>query len=96
MSFLPQVPSGMMPSLPTGFGPTRYDPDNPGGFFSGFTMSVDGVSDPSLGGGWQSMSLGSMEMNTNDLPAGGYLRTSFREIERITYGSVNLAAPAGN
>lgn len=93
MAFLPQVPAGMMPSLPTGFGPTRYDPDNPGGFFSGFTMSVDGVSDPSLGGGWQSMSLGSMEMNTNDLPAGGYLRTSFREIERITYGSVNLARP---
>lgn len=93
MAFLPQVPAGMMPSLPTGFGPTRYDPNNPGGFFSGFTMSVDGVSDPSLGGGWQSMSLGSMEMNTNDLPAGGYLRTSFREIERITYGSVNLARP---
>ena len=84
----------LMPNIDIGgFGPTRYDPDNPGGFFSGFTISVDGLSDGTLGGGWQSMSLGSMEMNTNDLPAGGYLRTSFREIERITYGSVNLARP---
>ena len=85
--------SNLIPKAPGGFGPTRYDPDNPGGYFSGFTLAVDGVSQPALGGGWQSMSLGSMEMNTNDLPAGGYMRTTFREIERVTYGTVNLARP---
>ena len=69
-----------------GFGPTRWDPENPAGYFSGFTIAVDAVRDPSLGGGWQMMSLGSMEMNANDLPAGGYMRTTFRQIERITTG----------
>jgi len=93
MSLLPPVHGMPGDAMPTGFGSTRYNPEFPGGYFSGFSIAVDGVSDPSLGGGWQSMSLGSMEMNTNDLPAGGYLRTSFREIERITYGSVNLARP---
>jgi Contractile injection system tube protein len=76
-----------------GFGPTRYDPDNPAGYFSGFSIAVDAVREPSLGGGWQSMSLGSMEMNANDLPAGGYMRTTFRQIERITYGRVEIARP---
>ena len=53
-----------------GFGSTKYDAGYPAGYFRGFTLSVDAVADTSLGGGWQSMSLGSMTMNTNDLPAG--------------------------
>jgi hypothetical protein len=85
--------SSLMPAAPGGFGSTRFDPEFPGGYFSGFTVAVDGVSQPALGGGWQSMSLGSMEMNTNDLPAGGYMRTTFREVERVTYGTVNMARP---
>lgn len=76
-----------------GFGSTKYDAGYPAGYFRGFTLSVDAVADTSLGGGWQSMSLGSMTMNTNDLPAGGYRRTTFREIERISYGEVSLSRP---
>jgi len=76
-----------------GFGSTKYDAAYPAGYFKGFTLSVDAVSDTSLGGGWQSLSLGSMTMNTNDLPAGGYRRTTFREIERISYGEVSLSRP---
>lgn len=74
-----------------GFGSVKYDAGYPAGYFLGFTLSVDCVGDTSLGGGWQSLSLGSMTMNTNDLPAGGYRRTTFREIERISYGEVNLS-----
>jgi hypothetical protein len=76
-----------------GFGSTKYDAGYPAGYFLGFTLSVDAVADTSLGGGWQSLSLGSMTMNTNDLPAGGYRRTTFREIERISYGEVSLSRP---
>ena len=76
-----------------GFGSTKYDAGYPARYFRGFTLSVDAVADTSLGGGWQSMSLGSMTMNTNDLPAGGYRRTTFREIERISYGEVSLSRP---
>ena len=76
-----------------GFGSVKYDAAYPAGYFLGFTLSVDCVGDTSLGGGWQSLSLGSMTMNTNDLPAGGYGRTTFREIERISYGEVNLSRP---
>lgn len=98
---LPGLPS--IPGLPdlsalaglagasSSFGSVRYDPEYPAGFFSGFTISVDAVSDPTLGGGWQSVSLGSMELNTNDVPAGGYSRTTFREVERITYGEVTMS-----
>ena len=93
MGFLGNLP---VPALPggnglMGFGPTRYDPGYPAGYFTGFSIAVDATRDPTLGGGWQSMSLGSMEMNTNDLPAGGYMRTTFREIERISYGRVSLS-----
>jgi len=75
-----------------GFGSVLFDSGFPGGYFKGFTVSVDAIAgDPSLGGAWQSMSLGTMEMHTNELPAGGYIRTSIREVERISYGEVTLA-----
>ena len=74
------------------FGSLVFDSGFPAGYYKGFALSVDAISgDPSLGGGWQSMSLGTMEMQTNELPAGGYIRTSIREIERITFGEVTLA-----
>lgn len=88
---LMRLASGALGGGITPFGPTRYDPEYPAGFFKGFTVSVDGVSDTTLGGGWQSVSLGSMELSTNDLPAGGYSRTTFREVERITYGEVTMS-----
>ncbi|MGI9136266.1 MAG: hypothetical protein ACR2JS_04295 [Candidatus Nanopelagicales bacterium] len=76
----------------SGFGSVRFDSGYPGGYFKGFALSVDAIgADPSLGGGWQSLSLGSMQMNTNELPAGGYIRTSIREIERISYGEVSMS-----
>ncbi len=75
-----------------GFGSLMFDSGFPGGYFKGFAISVDAISgDPTLGGGWQSMSLGTMEMHTNELPAGGYVRTSIREVDRISYGEVTLA-----
>jgi len=75
-----------------GFGSLLFDSGFPGGYFKGFTLSVDAISgDPSLGGAWQTMSLGTMEMHTNELPAGGYIRTSIREVERISYGEVTVA-----
>jgi len=74
------------------FGSLLSDSGFPGGYFRGFTLSVDAIGDdPSLGGNWQTMSLGTMEMHTNELPAGGYIRTSIREVERITYGEVTVA-----
>lgn len=76
-----------------GFGSMRFDAGYPGGHFKGFTISVDTISDTALGGGWQSISLGSMRMETVDLPAGGYRRTTFRDIERIAYGEVHLSRP---
>ena len=83
---------GLAGGLSTGFGSLTFDSGFPAGYYMGFALSVDAISgDPSLGGGWQSMSLGTMEMHTNELPAGGYIRTSIREIERITYGEVTLA-----
>ncbi len=93
MGFLGNLP---IPPVPVGggpmsFGSTRYDPGYPAGYFTGFAIAVDATRDPTLGGGWQSMSLGSMEMNTNDLPAGGYMRTTFREVERVSYGRVTLS-----
>ena len=75
-----------------GFGSVRYDSGYPGGYFKGFALSVDAIgADPSLGGGWQALSLGSMQINTNELPAGGYIRTSIREIERVSYGEVSMS-----
>jgi hypothetical protein len=75
---------GLAGGLSQGFGSLTFESGYPAGYFKGFALSVDAIaSDPSLGGGWQSMSLGTMEMQTNELPAGGYLRTSIREIERI-------------
>lgn len=75
-----------------GFGSVRYDAGYPSGYFKGFTLSVDAITgDPALGGGWQSLSLGGMSMQTNELPAGGYRRTTFREVERIHYREVQLS-----
>ena len=83
---------GLAGGLSQGFGSLTFESGYPAGYFKGFALSVDAIaSDPSLGGGWQSMSLGTMEMQTNELPAGGYLRTSIREIERISYGEVTLS-----
>ena len=74
-----------MSFLGGGFGSLMFDSGFPGGYFKGFALSVDAIAaDPSLGGGWQTMSLGTMEMHTNELPAGGYIRTSIREVERIS------------
>lgn len=81
-----------MSFLGGGFGSLMFDSGFPGGYFKGFALSVDAIAaDPSLGGGWQTMSLGTMEMHTNELPAGGYIRTSIREVERISYGEVTVA-----
>ena len=83
---------GLSGALGGGFGSLGFSSGFPAGYFKGFALSVDAISgDPTLGGGWQTMSLGSMEMHTNELPAGGYIRTSLREVERISYGEVTLA-----
>lgn len=76
-----------------GFGPINFNAGYPSGHFKGFTIDVDAISEGSLGGDWQSISLGGMSMQTNELPAGGYRRTTFREIERIAYGEVSFSRP---
>ena len=51
-----------------GFGSTKYDAGYPAGYFLGFTLSVDAVADTSLGGGWQSLSLGSEPARSRSVP----------------------------
>lgn len=76
-----------------GFGSLNFQAGYPSGAFKGFTIDVDAVADGSLGGDWQSISLGGMDMETMELPAGGYRRTTFRDVERIKYGTVTMSRP---
>lgn len=76
------------------FGSLLFDSGFPGGYFKGFTLDVDAVlADGSLGGGWQAMSLGGMDLTTSDIPAGGYIRTHIRDVERVGYNEVTIARP---
>lgn len=74
------------------FGSLLFDSGFPSGYFRGFTLDVDAIlADPSLGGGWQMMSLGGMSLTTNEIPAGGYVRTSIRDVDRVTYNDVTIS-----
>jgi hypothetical protein len=87
-----EVVMSFLSSFGGSFGSVLSDSGFPGGYIKGFALSVDAITnDSSLGGNWQTMSLGTMEMHTNELPAGGYIRTSIREVERISYGEVTVA-----
>lgn len=76
-----------------GFGSLNFQAGYPSGHFKGFTIDVDAVSDGTLGGDWQSVSLGGMQLQTQELPAGGYRRTTFRDVEKIQYGTVTMSRP---
>ena len=59
--------------------PAPFDPAYTATNFAGFAISVDIINgDKHLGANWQSLSLGSLNLNSNDLEAGGYNRTRFQ------------------
>ena len=74
--------------------PAPFDPAYTATNFTGFAISVDIVNgDKHLGANWQSLSLGSLNLNSNDLEAGGYNRTRFQMLEGLEYTNVTLTRP---
>ena len=74
--------------------PVTFDPTYTSTNFAGFSISVDIINgDKHLGANWQSLSLGSLNLSSNDLEAGGYSRTRFQMLEGLEYANVTLTRP---
>lgn len=74
--------------------PAPFDPTYTATNFSGFSLSVDLVgSDQTLGANWQTLSMGEVVLNASEVQAGGYERTRFQTLGRLSYGNVRLSRP---
>lgn len=74
--------------------PAPFDSTYTATNFVGFALSVDLIgSDRSLGANWQSLSLGSVTLGSQDLQPGGYSRTRFQMMGNLDYGNVTLTRP---
>lgn len=74
--------------------PSPFDAEYTTTNFAGFAISVDIVDgDKHLGANWQSLSLGSLNLSSKDLEAGGYNRTRFQMLEGLDYTNVTLTRP---
>jgi len=74
--------------------PEPFDPDYTATNFVGFSLSVDLVSaDRTLGANWQSIDMGSMSLQSQDLYPGGFSRSRFQMIGDLTYENVTLSRP---
>jgi hypothetical protein len=62
--------------------------------FRGFALSVDIVGgDHTLGANWQTLSLGSVSLQAEDIEAGGYQQSRFQVLGQLAYGDVTLTRP---
>ena len=74
--------------------PEPFDPDYTATNFVGFSLSVDLVAaDRTLGANWQSIDMGSMSLQSQDLYPGGFSRSRFQMIGDLTYENVTLSRP---
>lgn len=74
--------------------PSAFDAEYTATNFRGFSLSVDIVGgDQTLGANWQTLSLGSVTLQANDIDAGGYQQSRFQLLGQLAYGDVTLTRP---
>ena len=74
--------------------PSAFDAEYTATNFRGFALSVDLVGgDQTLGANWQTLSLGSVTLQAQDIEAGGYQQSRFQLLGQLAYGDVTLSRP---